>query len=259
MVGHDGPCMGATFSATGAYLASYGADGRIVVWDPDDWTRHTVVSSHKAAVLGLGWQTDAVFASCSADRQVLLHRLGNKKPVRVFQGHSAPVTVLRWDDSRSLLATGSDDSSVRVWSPKEGLVAWLTGHSEEISDVSWSPVGYDGRPADKTDSPSIATCSFDGSVRLWDAKSGRCSARVAAHSSMACSVAFSPSGAVVASGGSDGDVVLSSLADGRIAARVSLGVPVHSVLWDGRRDDTAWAALADGTLACVDLRAGKMM
>lgn len=257
MIGHSGPCMGARFSATGAYLGSYGSDGRVVIWDPDDWTRHSVVSVHGAAVLGFGWQTDSVFATCSADRMVYLHRLGNKKPIRTFQGHGAAVTTMEWDSGRGLLATGSDDTSVRIWSPKEGLVAWLTGHAEEIADISWSPVGFDGKKADKTQQPAIASCSFDGSVRLWDAKSGRCSARIAAHSSMACSVAFSPTGATVASGGADGDLVISSLADGRIAARIHLDAPVHSVMWDGRDADRAIAALSDGTIACVNLRAGK--
>jgi WD40 repeat protein len=67
----------------------------------------------------------------------------------------------------------------------------------------------------------------DGSVRVWDPKSGEATAVVpsghGAHDAAggATSLAFTPDGLTVASGGADGAVVVTSLTTGRAVARLA--------------------------------------
>ncbi|CAG8910142.1 unnamed protein product, partial [Penicillium egyptiacum] len=61
-----------------------------------------------------------------------------------------------------LLASGSDDETVRLWDPATGaLQQTLEGHSDSVLSVAFSP---DGR--------LLASGSDDETVRLWDPVTG---------------------------------------------------------------------------------------
>ncbi|MBD2485304.1 serine/threonine-protein kinase [Planktothrix sp. FACHB-1365] len=70
------------------------------------------------------------------------------------------------------------------------LVATLTGHSDTVYSVAFSP---DGR--------TLASGSNDTTIKLWDVQSQRQIATLTGHSSYVKSVAFSPDGRTLASGG----------------------------------------------------------
>ena len=81
----------------------------------------------------------------------------------------------------------------------------LKGHDGNIHDSGWS---RDGR--------TFATTGFDGLVKTWEVSTGRCLAAVAAHPAYACSVALSPDGRRLATGGSaDPHVKIYESAGGR--------------------------------------------
>jgi WD40 repeat protein len=79
--------------------------------------------------------------------------------------------------------------------PAEGVLVTLKGHSEIVYAVAFSP-----------DGKYVLTGSFDKTVRLWDAATGKEIKNFdgpAGHQNLVLSVAFSPDGRMLASGGSD--------------------------------------------------------
>ncbi|KAJ5899130.1 hypothetical protein N7495_003874 [Penicillium taxi] len=81
------------------------------------------------------------------------------------------IRTLDWNPTGQLIATGSSDRTLRIWNPERPAVrnsTELRGHSGAIEKVLFHPV----RDAE------LASCSADGTVRLWDVRSKTCISRL---------------------------------------------------------------------------------
>ena len=76
-------------------------------------------------------------------------------------------------------------------------VALLTGHTSWVSSVAFSP-----------DGTTLASGSWDNTVRLWDVLTGAHEKTFTGHTSWVSSVAFSPDGTTLASGSADDTIQL---------------------------------------------------
>jgi WD40 repeat protein len=112
-----------------------------------------------------------------------------------------------------LLASGSADKSIKLWSLPEGvLLKTLTGHTDYVRAVAISP---DGR--------LLASGSDDRAIKLWSLPDGALLKTLAGHTDYVYAVAISPDGRLLASGSGDKTVKLWSLPEGK---------PVASCLMD---------------------------
>uniref|UniRef100_A0A8J6ZI57 PD40 domain-containing protein n=1 Tax=Desmonostoc muscorum LEGE 12446 TaxID=1828758 RepID=A0A8J6ZI57_DESMC len=117
---------------------------------------------------------------------------------KTLVGHTNWVTSVRFSLDGSKLATGSLDTSVKLWDVSSGVCLFtLHSNTSAIMSISFSPDGN-----------TLATGSFDSSVRLWDVDSGVCLLTLHGHSSTTTSVSFSPDGSTIASGSYDQTVKL---------------------------------------------------
>jgi len=86
-----------------------------------------------------------------------------------LSGHTGAVYTTRFSPCGQMIASGSFDRSVRVWSvekPADGaLYTMLDAHISSVCALAWSP-----------DSSVIFSGGFDRAVREWDAGSSRTSA-----------------------------------------------------------------------------------
>ena len=55
---------------------------------------------------------------------------------------------------------------------KDCLYLNLLGHSDVVQDVAWRPIAPIVAPSAGLPRPLLATCSFDGTVRIWCGDSG---------------------------------------------------------------------------------------
>jgi hypothetical protein len=95
-------------------------------------------------------------------------------------------------------------------SPAPVFTAVLSGHSDGVSSVAYSPDGW-----------YIASGSLDNTIRIWNAESGRELRTLSGHSDTVRSVAYSPDGRYLASGSDDRTIRIWDAESGQELRRLS--------------------------------------
>ena len=109
---------------------------------------------------------------------------GDREPT-VLRGHTDRLGCAAFSPDGALIATGADDSTVRVWNANDGSVRHvLTKHERRVNDVAFSP-----------DGSQLLSASDDGSVLCWDVERGEGLYELAGHADHVASARFSPDGA----------------------------------------------------------------
>lgn len=107
-----------------------------------------------------------------------------------------------------IVATKSDDGTVRLWGRTGRRLQELRGHTEPVTCLAWNPNGSD-----------LVTGA--GDVRVWDILTGTERHVLRGHTHSVCCVAFNPAGTTLATGSLDETARLWDVATGECV----------SVLW----------------------------
>jgi WD40 repeat protein/tRNA A-37 threonylcarbamoyl transferase component Bud32 len=164
-----------------------------------------------------------------------------------LKGHSSDVNSVTFSPDGQMLATGSDDLTIKLWNlTTKQEIRTFKGHSSWIYAIAISPDGQTiaSGSADKTiklwnlntgeeirtlkghsdsvssvafspDGKLLASSSLDKTIKLWDLETNKEIRTLTGHSKRVASVAFSPDGLTVASGSSDKTIKLWNLNTGK--------------------------------------------
>ena len=144
--------------------------------------------------------------------------------LELIKGHTAEVNSVAFSSDGNTLASGSADSTIRLWDANTGShLHTLTGHTKPgrnfirsgVLSVAFSP-----------DSTIIASGSTDNTVRLWDTNTGLHLRTLTGHTAGVNSVAFHPDGATLASGSWDRTARLWNVKHG--FSDLKTGLPGHT-------------------------------
>jgi WD40 repeat protein len=269
----DGEISAVAFSPEGRKLVTGLFDGRVVVWDFA--TRRPLMTKreHTAWIPAVMSARDGrTFFTASADRTLIVWDRETCEPRVRLRGHTGELwsAALSPDGQRAI--SGSNDGTTKVWvthpSPKEvpltgpNLVAGFSDGGRRLIGVStnafvmWDPVSGMradtplppiqapvltadwGRPyaVQPTELVGVRGCS-DGTVEVWDLRTGSRKAQWSAHEQRVGTLAFSADGRILATGGKSGDVKVWDFAAQQELARFGpAGAPVLCVAFspDGR-------------------------
>jgi WD40 repeat protein len=115
------------------------------------------------------------------------------KALRLLKGHTGQVNDVAFSNDGSLIATASNDRTVRVWEAASGThVATLRGHANQVGSVAFSP-----------DGSLIASASDDFTARTWDTATWTHRTTFNGHRGLVRSVVFSPDGSLIATASAD--------------------------------------------------------
>ncbi len=109
-------------------------------------------------------------------------------------GHSAEVTAVDFSPDGKLIASASQDNTVKIWKRDGTLLTTLKGHSHEVKGVAFSP-----------DGKLLASVSVDRTIKIWK-RDGTLLTTLRGHTAAVKGVAFSPDGKLLASASHDNTV-----------------------------------------------------
>jgi WD40 repeat protein len=129
--------------------------------------------------------------------------------------------------------------------PPEAKV--LKGHSAAVTAVAFSPAGS-----------ALASGSADGTIGLWDAKTGRMLTTLSGHGGAVSAIAFAPDGKTLVSGSNDATVMFWDIATGQAPATLSGHTAKVKCL--AFSPDGAWLASgsADKTIRLWNVKTGEL-
>ena len=177
-------------------LVSISEDQTIKLWDMRSQRCLKTLKGYSNWILSLAFSPDAqTLASSSQDQKIRLWDIKTGKCHSILQGHDnliSSVTFAPQHIKDCLLASGSDDNTIKLWNDQGECLKTLRGHEAWVYSVAFSPQGK-----------ILASGSRDNTVKLWDWRTGECLHTLVGHQNRVKSVAFNPFSNILASASDD--------------------------------------------------------
>jgi tetratricopeptide (TPR) repeat protein len=207
--GHTGRVVGVHVTPDGRYAVT--ADQTAVhVWSlPDGRQVHatTVGSGGTVRSLGVSPSGDTIVTG-HADGEVKVWGRDGGAVTSLHHGHGRVLSVAFAPDGARLVTAG-DDGRIKVWDVADWKLLRMMS-DPPLVEVPTSPNTFrSGTPSAigaavvAPDGQILASASDDGGVRLWHIESGRLLTTLHLHTDEVWTVAFSPDGGTLVSGGKD--------------------------------------------------------
>lgn len=237
--GHEGGVAGVRFAPDGTRLISAGVDGTLRVWDPAGGEVLALPDGHWGPAMDTAVTPDEkTVVSGGYDGTVRVWRTASDEAPTVLRGGPATVLGVAVSADGRRAAALAEDWVIRVWDTGSGRVLFSQPSSPDALGVALSPdgllvsgsgpdgfprlwrVGESTRPtvlrghrhfvrrtAFSADGRRLVSASDDGTLRVWDTRTGALRRVLDADRSMR-NAEFSRDGTRIVAGAQDGTVLL---------------------------------------------------
>jgi WD40 repeat protein len=258
--GHSARVNAVTWSPPDSkYLASADQNGMLQIWQAANG-RSTFPSTDQATMV-VDWSHNGKYFAIGSGETIQVREIESGNVVAIFTRHVDTVLTLSWSPDDTLIASGSVDGALYVWSVDTGEVHMSSKRAYPLQTVRWS---HDGKVASgyqdgsiavvdatskKTvfssrgklavqaaiwsyDSKQLATLDTNGNVSLWDVVPGNSRSRLTYTGYPSQSIAWSPDNTRIVSGGNNGTIQIWDVATGKaVATYQGATATINAVAW----------------------------
>ena len=237
LMGHADSVSRIVFSPDGETIASSSNDRTIRLWNANTGEHINTLTGHVENVNTVAFSPDEKIIASGSGRlaylgggedsgtcvgqEIRLWNANTGELIKTLIGHTSVVNSVVFSPDGKTIASGSGHwwgyegrasagEEVRLWNANTGeLIKTLTGHKDVVSSVAFSPDGNLIVSGDWYDWDGyLSSGTWSGEIRVWDAETGEHLKTLKGHTGGVSSVAFSPDGKVLASGRTDGTILL---------------------------------------------------
>lgn len=198
--GHSASVTSVAISPDGETLASGSVDKTIRLWNLKTGQEIKTLSGHSKPITCVAFhpKKNSVLFSGSLDTTVRVWNLETAQITHTYARPTNGVTCLAVHPKGQIIASGSHDCNVIVWSNHT-----LAGHSAPVLCVAISPDGQ-----------TLVSGSEDQEIKVWNPSNGELLRTLTGHSAPVLSLVISPDGQTLVSGSEDTTIKVWNLETG---------------------------------------------
>ncbi len=180
---HAGPITAMALSRDRKEWLTAGADLSIRIWPPQASRKLVVKKAHAGPITGLAVGGGNLAYSASGDRTVKSWHLEIGGEVASFAGHSEGVNAVAVSPDDRWLASGSDDTTIKIWPIKDGRLdpdrepITLEKHKKAVTCLTFTP-----------DGKRLISGSQDQTVMVWNWQKGSMDFMIPGHKNWITSI-----------------------------------------------------------------------